>query len=166
MPPVSQFYIFSEVPDDFFKTLSHGVMVIIKIVHAGDFIEFEGGFKAKLTGIKVPDKTTKIGYKAFKFAKNKLQGRKVKVFTYTKNNMASGIVYDEEGYPFVMIVYGRGKNSKKWKIVFNELLLKKGYAEVNDNYLPDEFKYFHDIENKARRRKLGIWKSDMKKGNK
>jgi endonuclease YncB( thermonuclease family) len=140
--------------------ISRANTLVIKTVHSGDLIEFEGGFIVRLTGIKVPDKSTELGYKFYKFTKSELEGKIVKVFTYTTNNMASGIVYDEEGYPFAMIIYGKSMNSNDWSKNFNELLLKKGYAKVDEEYLPDELKYFKDIERKARRKKIGIWKNE------
>ena len=135
----------------------------IKKVHSGDLIEFEGGFTARLTGITVPDKTTVLGYKVFDFAKRTVEGKIVKVFTYTTNNMASGIVYDEEDHAFVQIVYGDSPRSKDWSTNFNELLLEKGYARVNEKYLPEDLQYFKEIEQKARKANAGMWKKEKSK---
>ena len=135
----------------------------IKKVHAGDLIEFEGGFTARLTGITVPDKTTKLGYEVYDFTKRTLEGKIVKVFTYTTNNTASGIVYNEDGHAFVQIVYGSSPKSKDWSTNFNELLLEKGYAKVNEKYLPEDLQHFKEIEQKARGANLGMWKKEKSK---
>ncbi len=132
----------------------------IMTVHSGDLIEFEGGFTVKLLGIRTPDKSTKLGYQVYDFTKLELEGKVVKLFTYTTNNMASGIVYGDEGHPFAQIVYGKGLNSRDWSVNFNELLLRRGYAIVDNKYLPEELRHFIDIEKTARAQKLGIWKNE------
>ena len=126
-------------------------------VHAGDLIELEGGFTAHLTGITVPDKSTKLGFKVYDFTKRELEGKVVKVFTYTTNDQASGIVYGEDGLAFMQIVYGSSIGHEKGEINFNELLLKMGYAKVNEKYLPDDLKHFKDLELEAKANKLGMW---------
>ncbi|MBD3169129.1 MAG: hypothetical protein GF307_06570 [candidate division Zixibacteria bacterium] len=132
----------------------------VKTVHSGDIVEFEGGFTARFTGIRAPEKSTKLGYEVYDYTKRRLEGKIVKVFTYTTNNMASGIVYDEDGYPFVQIVYGESRDSRDWSTNFNELLLKKGYARVDEKYLPAELEYFKKIEELARGEKIGIWETE------
>jgi len=77
----------------------------------------------------------------------------VKIFTWSKDNTKAGIVYDEKGYPFVEIVYG-----KEGSLSFNEVLLKKGYARVDHKYLPEHLKHYIDLEKEAREKGLGIWK--------
>lgn len=126
-------------------------------VHNGGLIELHGGFTARLTGLEVPDKDTKTGYLIYDFVKRKIEGRIVKIFTYTTNNLASGIVYDEDGYAFVQIVYGDEMNSRDWSINLNALLLEKGFARVDAKYLPEDLHYFMELEQKAREQKLGIW---------
>ncbi|MBN1998915.1 thermonuclease family protein [candidate division KSB1 bacterium] len=132
----------------------------VKTVFSGDHIEFSGGFKVRLVGIKTPDKSTEMGYKVYDFTKRELEGKTVKLFTYTTDNTAAGIVYDKEGYAYAQIVYGEGTYSKNWSGNFNELLLEKGYAQVDRDFLPEEFKHFLDIEKKAREQKIGIWKNE------
>ncbi len=39
----------------------------------------------------------------------------------------------------------------------NEVLLEKGYARVDKEYLPDELKYYLELEKEAREKGLGIW---------
>ncbi len=133
---------------------------VIESVHSGDRLEFQGGFRVRLIGVKTPGKNTKMGYKIFDFTKRQLEGKTVKLFTYTTDNTAAGIVYDEEGYAYAQIVYGKGVISKDWTVNFNELLLEKGYARVDRAFLPEEFKHFIDIEKKARREKIGIWEHE------
>ena len=128
-------------------------------VHSGDLIEIKGGFTIHLLGITVPDKSTKMGYKVYDFVKRLIEGRVVKLFTYTTNNQASGVVYDKDGYAYGQIVYGEGPVSRDWSVNLNELLLKKGYARVNHDMLPDEVKHFVDLEKNARKKKIGIWKN-------
>ena len=38
--------------------------LLVAEVHAGDLVEFEGGFTVHLSGILVPGRTTQIGWKA------------------------------------------------------------------------------------------------------
>ncbi|TKJ37983.1 hypothetical protein CEE37_13560 [candidate division LCP-89 bacterium B3_LCP] len=132
-----------------------GNTLVIKSVQNGDTIEFEGGFTAHLTGIKVPSPNTQVGYKAFDFTKRAVEGKRVQVFTYTTDNTAAGIVYGKDSLPFVQIKYGEGYSTS-----LNELLLKKGYAKVNTKFLPEELEYFRDLESEAKRKGLGIWQRD------
>lgn len=131
---------------------------VIDKVENSDLITFKGGFTVKLTGITAPDKSTKLGYEVYDFTKRTLEGRTVKLFTYTTDNTATGIVRDKDGYAYAQIVFGKGEVSQDWDINFNELLLKKGYARVNEKMLPEELNYFKDIEKKAREEKVGMWK--------
>jgi endonuclease YncB( thermonuclease family) len=78
----------------------------------------------------------------------------VKLFTWTTDNTAAGIVHDEEGHAFVQIFYGKNN-----AVSFNEVLLKKGYARVDPKYLPDDLGYYVDLEKEARTKGLGLWKA-------
>ena len=78
----------------------------------------------------------------------------MKLFTWTRDNTAAGIVYDEQGYARVQIFYGKGA-----AVSFNEVMLKKGYARVDPKYLPDDLKHYLDLEKEAREKGLGIWKA-------
>jgi hypothetical protein len=78
----------------------------------------------------------------------------VKLFTWTTDNTAGGIVHDDKGYPLVQIFYGKGA-----AVSFNEVMLKKGYARVDLKYLPDDLKHYIDLEKEAREKGLGIWKT-------
>jgi hypothetical protein len=121
-------------------------------VKSGGVVLF-GGFEARLTGLIVPGAyESDLGYKIYDFAKRELEGRVVKLFTWTRDNTAAGIVYDDEGRAFVQILCG-----KDMDISFNELMLKKGYARVDPEYLPDDLRHYLDLEKEAREKDLGIW---------
>jgi len=130
---------------------------LITKVHSGDLVEFQGGFTVHLLGVKAPDKTTALGYKAYDFTKRSLEGKIVKLFTYTTNNMASGIVRAKDGHAYAQIVCGKGMISKDWDTNFNELLLEKGYARIDTTLFPKEVEHFTKIEKKAREQQIGIW---------
>jgi len=93
-----------------------------------------------------------MGYKIYDFTKRELEGKVVKLFTWTTDNTASGIVRNEENQAFVQIYCGKG-----FAVNFNELLLKRGYARVNKKYLPQELEHYLELEKEARVKKLGIW---------
>ena len=133
----------------------------IKTVHNTNLIELEGGFTARLTGITVADKQTETGYQAYDFMKRAVEGKVVVISTYTTNNMASGIVHGEDGYPFFEIIYGNGVRSKGWDTNLNAQLLEKGWARVNEKYLPKYLEYFRDLEKEAKAQQLGIWKNEQ-----
>jgi len=142
-----------------FPVLSVPNTLTIKTVHAADLVEFKGGFKVRLTGITVPDTSTKVGKQAYKYVKHELEGRTVKVFTHTTNNLATGIVYGDDGLPFAQIFYETEKSSGDWSNCVNEELLKKGYAHINERFLPKELQHYHKLEYKARGQKRGMWKN-------
>jgi len=121
-------------------------------VHAGDIIEFEGGWKTHLTGIIVPSPRNPMGYQAFDFTKRRLEGKVVAVFTWTTDNTAAGIVSGDDGLPFAKIMYGKGLS-----IDIAALLLEKGYARVDDDHLPEGYEHYREIEREAREKRLGIW---------
>jgi endonuclease YncB( thermonuclease family) len=130
----------------------HGNTGTVEKVMSGDLVRIGESFVARLTGIKAPPRSEVIGYRIYDFTKRELEGKVVKVFTWTTDNTAAGIVYDEEGYPFVQIYYGRG-----FETSINELLLEKGYARVDAQHLPEELKHYYELEKKARDEGLGIW---------
>ncbi|MGB7295661.1 MAG: thermonuclease family protein [Candidatus Aminicenantales bacterium] len=130
-----------------------GNIGIIKEVLSGDLVRIGNGFVARLTGIKALQRDEPLGDEVYDFTKRELEGRTVKLFTWTTDNTAAGIVYDEDGYARVQIYYGEGAS-----VSFNELLLKKGYASVDPKYLPDDLKHYVDLEKEAREKGLGIWK--------
>jgi len=121
-------------------------------VHAGDIIEFEGGWKTHLTGIIVLSPQDPMGHQAFDFTKRRLEGKVVAVFTWTTDKTAAGIVHGDDGLPFAKVMYGKGRS-----IDIAALLLEKGYARVNDDRLPEGYEHYREIERLARERKLGIW---------
>jgi len=128
---------------------------IVKKVLSGDLVQIGDAFVARLTGIKALPQDEIIGYKIYDFTKRELEGKTVKIFTWTTDNTAAGIVYDENGYPFVEIEYWKGEY-----LSFNELLLKKGYAQVDQKYLPENLKHYLDLEKEAREKGLGIWEKE------
>jgi endonuclease YncB( thermonuclease family) len=131
-----------------------GNIGIVKKVLGGDLIQFGDTFLARLTGIRAPERNEPLGYEIYDFTKRELEGQTVKLFTWTRDNTAAGIVYDEQGYARVQIFYG-----KSAAVSFNEVMLKKGYARVDPKYLPDDLKHFVDLEREAREKGLGIWKA-------
>jgi len=128
---------------------------VVKKVLSGDLVQIGDTFIARLTGIKAPPKDKTLGYKIYDFTKRELEGKTVKIFTWTMDNTAAGIVHDKSGYPFVEIEYWKGKS-----LSFNEVLLKKGYARVDREYLPDNLKHYLDLEKEAQEKGLGIWKEN------
>jgi endonuclease YncB( thermonuclease family) len=131
-----------------------GNIGVIKKVLSGDLIQIGDTFVARLTGISAPKRQESLGEEIYNFTKKELEGRTVKLFTWTTDNTAAGIVYDDQGYPLVQIYYG-----KEASVSFNEVLLEKGYARVDPKYLPDELKHYLDLEKEAREKGLGIWKT-------
>jgi len=131
-----------------------GNIGVIKKVLSGDLVQIGDTFVARLTGIASPPRNEVLGYQIYDFTKRELEGQTVKLFTWTTDNTAAGIVYDEKGYPFVQIFYGKGAS-----VSFNEVLLKKGYARVDPRYLPADLKHYFDLEKEAREKRLGIWKT-------
>ena len=130
--------------------------LIVQDVQSGGIIVFEkGGFTARLSGLEVPGLDHRLGLEIWDFTKKAVHGKIVQVFTWTTNNLASGIVRDEDGYPFVQIRFG-----KNWSQNLNEILLEKGYARVDEDYLPDDLQHYKEIEKEARDQKLGIWQQD------
>lgn len=125
---------------------------VIKKVLSGDLIQIGDSFVARLTGITAPPRNEVLGNKIYDFTKRALEGQTVKIFTWTTDNTREGIVYDENGHPFVQIYYGKGMS-----VSFNEVLLKKGYARVNPKYLPEDLRHYIDLEKEAREKGLGIW---------
>lgn len=123
-------------------------------VLSGDLVRIGDTFLARLTGIKAPGRGEPLGSEVYNFTKRELEGQTVKLFTWTTDNTAAGIVYDEDGYARVQIFTGDGMS-----VSFNETLLKKGYARVNPKFLPDELNHYYDLEKDARDKGLGIWKT-------
>ena len=131
-----------------------GNIGLVKKVLSGDLVQIGDTFVARLTGIRAPERNERLGYEIYDFTKRELEGQTVKLFTWTRDNTAAGIVYDEQGYARVQIFYGIGA-----AMSFNEVMLKKGYARVDPKYLPDDLKHYLDLEKEAREKGLGIWKA-------
>jgi endonuclease YncB( thermonuclease family) len=129
---------------------------IVKKVISGDLVQIGDTFVARLTGIKAPPRDETLGYKIYDFTKRELEGKTVKIFTWTTDNTAAGIIHDKNGYPFVEIEYVEGES-----LSFNEVLLKKGYARVDREYLPENLKHYNDLEKEAKEKGLGIWEKEQ-----
>ena len=132
---------------------------IVKKVLSGDIVQFGDAFIARLTGLRAPRLGEPLGREVYEFTLKELEGKQVQLATWTTDNTAAGIVYDEQGFPFVLIHYGPFSRDKGFELCFNEVLLKKGYARVDLKYLPDDLKRFVDLEKEAREKGLGIWKA-------
>lgn len=127
--------------------------VVTDIVRS-DIVTIGESFTARLTGVIVLSSgSSEIDEEISSFTREELYGKLVKLFTWTTDNTAAGIVYDADGYPFVTIYYG--ENFDK---CFNEILLSKGFAEVDTLWLPQDRLYYMDLEKSARENGLGIWK--------
>jgi endonuclease YncB( thermonuclease family) len=142
----------------FFLVLSLAVtyalanVLTVSRVHSGDLIEFEGGWTTRLTGIEAPAIDTPAGKQAHDFTRKQLEGKRVKVFTYTTDNTAAGIVKDAEGRPFARIDFGPELSTD-----FNALLLEKGLARIDEAYFPADLEHYREIQAEARAKKVGIW---------
>ena len=132
--------------------LSAGTRNVAK-VHQGDLIEIEGGWVTRLTGIRAPVIDEPFGKEAYDFTCNAVEGKRVALFTWTTNNLTSGIVHDEEGKPFGTILYGEAYAKE-----LNAELLKRGLAKVDSKYLPDDVaETYRKLETEAKDQGIGIW---------
>ncbi len=123
-------------------------------VLGGDLVRIGDSVVARLTGVAAPDANDALGGKVFAFTKRELEGKLVKLFTWTTDNTAAGIVRNDEGRAFIQIQYG-----KEFAVNFNELLLEKGFARVDEEFLPEELaERYRELEKTARENGLGIWK--------
>ncbi len=127
----------------------------VAAVHAGDLIEIEGGWTTRLTGIRVPALNHPIGWQAYDFTKRRLEGQTVAMFTWTKDDTAATIVRDQDGRPFATIMFGKGLATD-----IAALLLERGLARVEKEYLPEGSQHYFEIERAARHQGLGIWASN------
>ena len=135
-------------------------LTVTKVL-SGDVVQF-GDFTARLTGIKALPTEHNLGLGVYNYTKSELEGKIVKVFTWTTDNTAAGIVRDEEGRAFVQIYFGKDMDRS-----FNEHLLEMGYAEVDEKYIPDDLKErYLEIQKKARAKCIGIWSKGEHKPSK
>lgn len=142
-------------------TAAANIGVVTKVL-SGDLVRVGDSFRARLTGIRAPLRNEPLGNEIYDFTKRQLEGQTVRLVTWTTDNTAAGIVYDEEGYARVQIFYGQLSGEKGGGVSFNEVMLKKGYARVDPKYLPDELKHYLDLEKEARAQGAGIWKTRAK----
>ena len=123
-------------------------------VMGGDLVRIGDSFVTHLTGVTAPDTNNALYREVFAFTRKELEGKLVKLFTWTTDNTAAGIVRDADGRAFIQIYYG-----KDFATSFNELLLEKGFARVDEGRLPEELAVrYRALEEKARERGLGIWR--------
>jgi len=132
--------------------LVHANTLVVREIRSGGVIVFSDSFQPRLTGLVVPGVDHRLGLAIRNFIKESIGGQRVSVFTWTTDNTAAGIVHDEDGRPFVQIVYGTECDLK-----LNEILLKKGYAQVDKEFLPEDCHHFIEIEMSAQAKRLGIW---------
>jgi endonuclease YncB( thermonuclease family) len=132
---------------------------VVKKVLSGDIVQFGDDFIARLTGVRTPQLDEPMGREIYEFTLKELEGKLVRLATWTTDDTAAGIVYDEQGFPFVLVHYGQLSRDKGSATCFNEVLLKKGYARVDPKFLPNDLKRYYDLEREAREKGLGIWKA-------
>ena len=128
--------------------------MLVSRVEAGDVIVLRGNWKTRLTGIVVSGPRDPIGFRAYDFTKRRLEGKIVRVFTFTTDNTAAGIVRDAEGLPRATILFGKGVATD-----IAELLLAEGFARVDESMLPEDCWHYREIEAEARSRGVGVWAS-------
>lgn len=126
----------------------------VTTVEAGDVIVLGEIWKTRLTGIRAPDPSGPVGYRALDFTKRHVEGAVVKVFTWTKDNTAAGIVRDEHGLPRATILFGRG-----WRSDLAECLLSRGLARIDEKTLTDDCDHYRKIQAEAQNRGVGLWAS-------
>ena len=120
----------------------------------GDLVRIGDSFVTRLTGVAAPDTNDALGAEVLAFTRKELEGKLVKLFTWTTDNTAAGIVRDAEGHASIQIQYG-----EEFAVSFNELLLEKGFARVDEERLPEDLaKRYRELEKAARAKGLGIWK--------
>ena len=126
--------------------------VVTEIIR-GDVVTIGESFSARLTGIYCPaPDSTEIGKEIIDFTTRELKGKVVQFTTWTTDNSAAGIVYDDTGYPFVTINYG-----ENYGYCFNEIMISKGFARVDTLWLPNDRIQYLNLERRARENHIGIW---------
>ena len=145
------------------KTAGANTATIEEVLQA-DRIKIKGWEVVRLTGIVAPKPEEPFGEEAFRFAKGELEGKLVKIATYTTDNTARGIVRVDEGLCLIQIEYGGEARDKEdesgpepLSVDFNALMLEKGFARVDEEYLPEWLEHYREIEEEAKKKKLGIW---------
>ncbi|MCB2201053.1 thermonuclease family protein [bacterium] len=127
--------------------------VTIAKVHEGCLVEVEGGFMLRLTGIKVPCADEPHGEEAYTYLKDALEGKRVKLFTWTRDTTAAGIVRDKDGHAFGEIWYG-----PEFEYQINAEMLKLGLGIIDPIYMPDDkADEYKSCEDEARANHQGIW---------
>lgn len=110
-------------------------------VEPGDVIVLGENWKTRLTGIRAPVPDDPAGYQALDFTKPHVEGAVIKVFTWTKDNTAAGIVRDEYGLPRATVLFGR-----RWSKDLAESLLAKGLARIDEETMREGCEHYRDIE--------------------
>ena len=122
-------------------------------VHSGDLIEVGDGFMLRLVGLKAPSLDDPNGQKAYTYLKDAIEGRKVKLFTWTTDNTAAGIVHDDDGNAFGEIWYG-----ENYSIELNAEMLKLGLVITDPIHMPEnKADHYLKCEETARKNHQGLW---------
>jgi endonuclease YncB( thermonuclease family) len=132
-------------------TVSANTRVVTE-VRAGDLVVIGESWETRLLGITAPGPEDPIGRQALDFTKRRLEGAVVKLFTYTTDNTAAGIVRGDDGRPFATILCGRGYSDD-----IAAGLLAAGLAQVDEEHLPESCSHYRAIESEARRAGRGLW---------
>lgn len=130
-----------------FKTTKESACSVVRVVDGDTFTCMldDKEVKVRLIGVNTPEINTPNGVIASNYTKGLLAGKTVTLEfdkdRYDKYDRTLAYVYLEDG------------------TMLNELLLENGYAEVMTVEPNTRYKYrFQKIENKAKGKKIGIWK--------
>jgi len=67
------------------------------------------------------------------------------------------LVFPEEGRHDILDATAGRKHGEDLSTNFNEVLLKKGYARVDNKYLPKDLEYYQELQDGARKKEIRIW---------
>jgi endonuclease YncB( thermonuclease family) len=129
-----------------------GHTLVVAAVHRGDVVELEGGWTTRLTGIRSPAPGEPFGTEAKKLTCRMVRGRRVAVFTWTRDNTAATIIRDGDGLPFAEILLGPDED-----VDLAVELLERGLATVDEEHLPERLAHYRNVESRARAAGVGVW---------
>jgi endonuclease YncB( thermonuclease family) len=129
-----------------------GHTLVVAAVHRGDVVELEGGWTTRLTGIRSPAPGEPFGEQALEFVRARIEGSRVAVFTWTRDNTAATIVRDGDGHPFAEILLGPDED-----VDLAVELLERGLATVDEEHLPERLAHYRKVEARARAAGVGVW---------
>lgn len=130
----------------------HANTGVVTKVFRGDLVLFGESWDTRLVGLRGPAPDEFMGPEALAFTKDRVEGKRVQFATWTRDNTAAGIVYDQDRRPFAEIWIG-----ENYTVELNAELLKRGLARVDEAWLPEDKSYYRDLEKQAREAKVGIW---------